>query len=255
MIIFYKDIPPLQDMIKPYYMIGTNGSVFSKISNKFLTPQVTENGYLTVHLQTENGDVIRKIHRLEMMTFMYFKGCEKFEVNHINGNKFNNYWYNLEWSTAKENIRHAINTNLRQSYIGECNPKCKITEEMAFHIGEMLKAGYTDSEIMNILNIPNMSIITEIAKGKTWTYLFSNDDLKEFRKTRKGYHLTRDQYHQICLFYQSNSYLYKGHGSKTKLINDALNSLGIENNMTNFRIAKRLYYRHEKPEICNLYSY
>lgn len=87
MIIFYKDIPPLQDKIKPYYMIGTDGSVFSKISNKFLTPQITENGYLTVHLQTEEGDVVRRVHRLEMLTFMYFEGCENFEVNHIDGEK------------------------------------------------------------------------------------------------------------------------------------------------------------------------
>ena len=126
---------------------------------------------------------------------------------------------------------------------------------MAIHIGEMLKNGYTDIEIMNILNIPNTSIIAEIAKGKTWNYLFSDNDLKEFRKTRKGFHLDVDMYHQICLFYQNNSYLYTGHGSATKIINDALIFLGIENNPTNFRIAKRLYYRHEKPEICNLYSY
>jgi len=36
------------------------------------------------------------------------------EVNHIDGNKDNNYYENLNWMTTRENIQHAIENNLRK---------------------------------------------------------------------------------------------------------------------------------------------
>jgi len=33
-------------------------------------------------------------------------------VNHIDGNKFNNFYLNLEWSTLSKNAQHAVDTNL-----------------------------------------------------------------------------------------------------------------------------------------------
>ena len=59
-------------------------------------------GYEYVHL---NNDCI-SLHRLVAKAFIP-NPDNKPEVNHIDGNKFNNTVSNLEWVTSKENKEHA----------------------------------------------------------------------------------------------------------------------------------------------------
>lgn len=67
-------------------------------------------GYLVVSVgdigTNESMNSNELVHRLVAETFVpnYY---EKPEVNHKDGNKFNNYVGNLEWCTKKENMRHA----------------------------------------------------------------------------------------------------------------------------------------------------
>lgn len=45
----------------------------------------------------------------------------KTDVNHIDGDKYNNHLENLEWVTRKENMRHAFSNGL----VGYHNPSNK----------------------------------------------------------------------------------------------------------------------------------
>ncbi len=247
-------IPPLEDGICQYYYIDASANIFSTLTNNYLTPQFTENGYLQVHLKTETGYVCRKLHRLMMMTFCYFTGCENFQVNHKDGKKTNNKLYNLEWSTPKENTHHAINNNLRVSFEGETNPNAKITEYQAKQIIEMLLQNNSDQYISENLNIP-IGIIQCIARGNTWTYL-TDTVISDLRKTRCGYKLTEEQYHGICKYFQDNIDKYpKKKGSIKDMVIDALHSVNSIVDDSHIRIARRLYYKYDRDDITSLYKY
>jgi hypothetical protein len=59
-----------------------------------------------------------QIHRLVAATYID-NPLNKPQVNHIDGNKSNNHVSNLEWVTQSENIRHAINTGLKSTFVHE----------------------------------------------------------------------------------------------------------------------------------------
>ena len=88
------------------YTISINGDVYSIRSNKFLKPRLSLDGYERVCLC--NGSIKReyRVHRLVAETFIDNPNNLP-QVNHIDGNKLNNYLSNLEWCTPEYNIQHG----------------------------------------------------------------------------------------------------------------------------------------------------
>lgn len=70
-------------------------------------------GYISVGLYKNNKVAYRYVHRLVAEAFVSNR-CNKPEVNHKDGNPFNNKADNLEWMTAKENSIHARDVLNRQ---------------------------------------------------------------------------------------------------------------------------------------------
>lgn len=76
-----------------------------------LKTKKNKSGYLMVHLFKNGKGKAFTVHRLVAKTFLE-KSLNKQDVNHIDGNKENNYVSNLEWMTHKENMKHARKNNL-----------------------------------------------------------------------------------------------------------------------------------------------
>lgn len=105
------------EKIKGYsrYLIDVNGNVFSTIRPRQLKPN-NNNGYLQVFIKPDGTNTAhwQYIHRLVIKQFLELPDNHaELWVNHKDGNKSNNHVSNLEWTTIRENIQHAIRTGLK----------------------------------------------------------------------------------------------------------------------------------------------
>lgn len=96
------------------YKISNFGNVENKNGKKI--KQYDNKGYVCVDLSKNNIRKHYRVHRLVMYTFNDNKN-HKLDINHIDGNKYNNRLDNLEWCTRKENLIHAVKHGLNSQSI------------------------------------------------------------------------------------------------------------------------------------------
>ena len=92
------------------YFITRDGRVFTR-QGREKKPSLNYKGYLVVNLRQDGKQHMRKVHRLVAMVYLP-NPLNKPQVNHIDGNKWNNKVENLEWLTNKENHLHASRAGL-----------------------------------------------------------------------------------------------------------------------------------------------
>ncbi|HIT38246.1 MAG TPA: HNH endonuclease [Candidatus Onthousia faecipullorum] len=117
----WKDIKGYEN----YYQVSNYGRIKSKArirkgkqkqfyltKEKILCAHVNKKrGYVQILLTKEGKQKLYLCHRLVAETFIPNPNNYS-EINHIDGNKQNNYVKNLEWCTHSENIKHAYNKSL-----------------------------------------------------------------------------------------------------------------------------------------------
>lgn len=107
-----------------HYQVSTLGRVRNNRSGRILKPNkcggVDGRSYYQVGLYqgTHSSRKCLNVHRLVAMAFIP-NPDDKPQVNHINGNKGDNRAENLEWVTAKDNLKHAYRVLGKKVAIGE----------------------------------------------------------------------------------------------------------------------------------------
>ena len=97
----------------PGYYVSEDGRVWSnKGRGRWLLPQLSKKGYLRVCLRCSGKSYWFFVHRLVAGRFVPNPQNHP-QVNHMDGNKVNNHYTNLEWVTAQQNTDHAVVTGLR----------------------------------------------------------------------------------------------------------------------------------------------
>jgi hypothetical protein len=97
----WRDIPGYEGR----YQVSDAGRVCGQKGLLSLQPQ--NNGYLVAHLYLRGARRICTVHRLVALAFVagHFDGAH---VNHLDCDRRNNAASNLEWTTQKQNMEHAV---------------------------------------------------------------------------------------------------------------------------------------------------
>lgn len=97
------------------YEVSNYGRIRSLKTDVVMKPYTTKGGYQLIKLFKNSKHHPRYVHRLVAASF-FDCDYEEFEINHIDGDKENNFIGNLEWCKHSENIEHAIETGLFTPY-------------------------------------------------------------------------------------------------------------------------------------------
>lgn len=127
------------------------------------------NGYQMVMLYKKSIPKKFLVHRLVALTYLVNPN-QLPEVNHINGDRFDNRVENLEWISIMDNHRHAFKIGLYNKNIGTKHYLAKLNPKKVKQIRGLLELGYRYYEIAPLFDVHN-SAIRAIDKGFSWKHV------------------------------------------------------------------------------------
>jgi hypothetical protein len=144
------------------YKINRHGSL-TLLPETIMRAKKTPQGYLQVGLRNPKQRLFY-VHRLVALAFVE-NPHGKPEVNHKDGNKSNNVFSNLEWSTPGENIMHSVQLGLKRPY-GE-----KLSESEAMEVFLSLDPDYELAKKYGI----TVRSVRDIKKKKRWAFIHNDN--------------------------------------------------------------------------------
>lgn len=144
-----------------------------KLKSKFLSRQISRDGYVITSLSIDSKTSTQYIHRLVCLNYINNPDTINFkEVNHKNGNKKDNRMCNLEWSDRSNNIKHGYDTGLFPKKIGSSNHSSRLTEKEVIQIKKDKKQNpsLTLKYFADKYNV-DQSTISLIHREKNWKHI------------------------------------------------------------------------------------
>ena len=140
-----------------------NASAGGKVLKPYMTGKFPP--YPTVQIDGKN----KKIHRLVAEAFIPNPNNLP-QVNHIDGDKTNNFVSNLEWVTNRENVNHALKSGLMAT--GANVYGSKLTDSHVRDIRALYKPGSMCFGAKPLARKYGVSDVTirRIVKGEKWKY-------------------------------------------------------------------------------------
>ena len=141
------------------YAVSKEGEVIDTKNNRVINIAHSDSSYLITYIYDPDKNKGRSIvvHRLVALAWVKNPDPMRYYMcNHLDGNKHNPYYTNLEWTNHKGNNQHAVNNNLRSQ-----NIECKIRDitdgkvyefksitEACRHIGIFIDGGLGNAKFL-----------------------------------------------------------------------------------------------------------
>lgn len=149
-----------------YYIVYSDGRIYSEKTKRFLKPRADTNGYLQVALRINGNTVEKLVHRLVAKSFLKRKS-ESMVVNHKDFDITNNHVDNLEWVSQKENIHYSFSRRRYSKRIRKVG--------MLDKSGKLMKEFETINQAERETGIKNISRccrgLRKTAGGYRWRWL------------------------------------------------------------------------------------
>jgi NUMOD4 motif/HNH endonuclease/Sigma-70, region 4 len=149
-------------------LISINGKVKGE---RIIKGSIDTFGYRATTLWGNGEKWCVRIHTLVALHFVEnSKPGEYDTVNHMDGNRLNNYAGNLEWCTRGENMAHAFRIGLVDKK-GEKSHNAKLKEPQVLEMREKYKAGgYTQTRIGKEYGISRRHV-SDILNRVCWAHI------------------------------------------------------------------------------------
>lgn len=155
------------------YLVSEEGVVYSirrqGSDGRIITQRPNTSGYMRVDLRKGKEKQSLLVHRIVAEAFIPNPENKKC-VNHIDGNKNNNSFSNLEWCSHSENMKHAVahNLNKHPELRGEKHPRSKLSQKDVKEIKALKNNNISGYDIAEKYNVSSTTIYN-IWKEKVWT--------------------------------------------------------------------------------------
>lgn len=153
------------------YFVSENAEIVNKETNRILKQVDNRRGYLKIKLTHKGIQNSYFVHRIVAETYL---GANALDINHIDGNRYNNRLSNLEYVNDSQNQVHSFKLGLR---------KYKLNSTDHEKILALYSNGTRQCELARIYNVTT-SHISNIVNRKTATLGFIRRPLKSYRPTR-----------------------------------------------------------------------
>lgn len=126
-------------------------------------------GYLRVPLCNLGKEFTVSVHKLVAEAFLGDRP-DGWQINHIDGNKANNCFLNLEYVTPQENMDHAVANGLLNPCRGELSGQSVLTSSEVLQIRKLLLQKLTSASIARSFGV-SRTTIDNIKHGKVWSHI------------------------------------------------------------------------------------
>jgi hypothetical protein len=151
------------------YFVSEDGGIFR--DGKELNPGCNPKGYPQLSLSYNGVRATISIHRI--MAICYVPNPEnKPQVNHIDGDKLNNHYTNLEWVTNQENCDHRDNVLDKKNTGEKCGKSILKTEDVLFIRKNYISRHpiFGTTPLSKKFNVASRTILS-IVKNERWKHL------------------------------------------------------------------------------------